>query len=118
MVSPINGDKSITASTERTGESAKNSRSEQAAISPSTSQERKTAVTLDSTLEVDNARQLYDLESQPSRVSAAQINTPDEARSLLGQILEQFSNEPEQAMLSQGSRAESPLASLLQNAPG
>jgi hypothetical protein len=117
MVSPINGDKSIAASTERAGESAKNNRSEQAATAPSNSQERKSAEPVGSTLEVNSARQLYDLESQTSRVSATQIKTPEEARSLLDQILEQFSNKPEQAMLSQGSRTEAPLVSVLQNAP-
>jgi hypothetical protein len=117
MVSPINGDKSVAASTERTGESAKNNRSEKAAIAPSTTQERQSAAPAGSTLEVNSARQLYDLENQASSVTSTQINTPDEARSLLGQILEQFSSNPEQAMLSQGSHAEESYASLLQNAP-
>jgi hypothetical protein len=117
MVSPINGDKSITASTERSEESAKNNRSEQAATAPSTSQERKSAEPAGSTLEVDSARQLYDLENQTSRVSGTEIKTPEEARSLLGQILEQFSNKPEQAMLTHGSSPAAPLASLLQTAP-
>jgi phage gp37-like protein len=117
MISPISGDKSIAASTERAGESSKNSRSEETTIAPSNAPELKTTEPLGTTVEVDKARQLYDLENQSPRVSGAQIATPEAARSLLDRILEQFSAMPEQAMKSQASAATAPLANLLQTAP-
>ncbi len=117
MISPISGDKPIAASTERAGESSKNSRIEQTSIAPSNAPEHKAAEPVGTTVEVDKARQLYELENQQSRVSGAQITTPEAARSLLDRILEQFSAMPEQAMKSQASDAAAPLANLLQTAP-
>lgn len=117
MVSPINSDKPIASSTERTGESAKNSRNEQAAKAPSSSQEHKSTEPAGTTVEVDKARQLYELANQKSRATGTEITTPEAARSLLNQILEQISAMPEQAMKSQASHAASPLANLLQTAP-
>jgi hypothetical protein len=117
MVSPINGDKPIAASTERSGESAKNSRREPASLAPSSSLKSNTAEPVGSIVEVDKARHLYDLENQTARVTAAEITTPEAARSLLDQILEQLNRAPEQAMKSQASGASAPLANLLQAAP-
>ncbi|MEJ2394148.1 MAG: ribosome maturation factor rimM, partial [Candidatus Thiodiazotropha sp.] len=70
-----------------------------------------------SIVEVDKARHLYDLENQTARVAATEITTPEAARSLLDQILEQLNRAPEQAMKSQASGETAPLANLLQTAP-
>jgi acetylglutamate synthase len=117
MVSPINGDTSIRTSTERSGETAKNSRGEQATSSSSLPLEQKSAKPSGSTVEVDDARQLFDLENQASRISGMETTTPEEARSLLDQVLEHIRNSPEEALASQGSRATSTLANLLQTNP-
>jgi hypothetical protein len=116
MVSPINGDKPITATAERSGESTKSSRGDQAASGPSNTLEHKAAKPVGATLEVDKARQLYDLESQKSRGTGQAIESPEAARSLLQEILEQFSAMPEQAVKSQGSQPAA-LANLLLSAP-
>ena len=116
MVSPITGDKPITATTEQAGESAKKSRSEQVAIGPSSSLEHKAAEPVGSTLEIDKARHLYELENQKSRVTENEITTPEAARSLLSEIIEQISTAPEQAMKSQGAQTAA-LANLLQSSP-
>ncbi|MEJ2692461.1 MAG: hypothetical protein P8166_05200 [Candidatus Thiodiazotropha sp.] len=117
MVSPINADKPITAPTERSGEPPKNSRSEQLPSAPSAPQQQRAVEATGATLEVDKARQLFDLENQQTRVSGTEITTPDAARSLLDRILEQFSSMPEEAMKTQGSQVPAPLANLLQTAP-
>lgn len=117
MVSPITGDKPITAPTGRSGESPKNSRSEQIPSAPSSPLGQRAIEATGTTLEVDKARQLFDLENQPNRVSGTEITTPDAAHSLLDTILEQFSTMPEQAMKTQGSQVTPPLANLLQTAP-
>lgn len=116
MVSPINGDKPITTTAERSGESAKSSRGEQAASGPSNTLEHKAAKPVGTTMEVDKARQLYDLESQQSRGTEQAVASPEAARSLLQEVLEQFSAAPEQAMKSQGSQSAA-LANLLLSAP-
>jgi hypothetical protein len=117
MVSPINGDKPITAPTGRSAESPKNSRSEQTPSAPSSPLEQRAVEGTGTTLEVDKARQLFDLENQQTRISGTEITTPDAARSLLDTIIEQFSSMPEQAMKTQGSQVMAPLANLLQTAP-
>ena len=117
MVNPVNGDKSISLTTDRPGASAKNARSEQAAVTPSPGPEAKTSAPLGTTLEVDDALQLYNLENQPPRVSGAGISSSEEARSLLDRILEQISAQPGQALKAQGSQAAAPLANLLKTAP-
>jgi hypothetical protein len=117
MVSPINGEKPLASSAERLGESTKNSRPEQRTGSPASSPENKPAEAADESPKLDQARQLYELENQTARPAGERITTPEAARSLLNQILEQISSTPEQAVKAQGA-VSSPLANLLQAAPG
>jgi K+/H+ antiporter YhaU regulatory subunit KhtT len=116
MVSPVNGDKPISPSTERSGQSSKNLKSEQAsALAPS--MQSATTEPVSAIVEVDKARQLYELESQKTNALDSTITSSEEARSLLNKILDQFNRAPEQALLSQGARSSSALANLLQTAP-
>ena len=117
MVSPINGEKPIATSTERLGESSKNNRPEQVAPSSASSRQSKPDEPTGDEIKLDQARQRLDLENQMTRPAGEQIATPEAARSLLDQILAQISSSPEQAFKAQGS-ASSPLANLLQSAPG
>ena len=117
MVSPINGEKPIAASTERLGESSKQNRSEQVAPTSPSSGQTKAAEPAGEEIKLDQARQRLDLENQMTRPAGEQIATPEAARSLLDQILTQISDAPEQAFKAQGS-VSSPLANLLQSAPG
>ncbi len=118
MVSPINGEKPIASSSERLGESAKNNRPEQSqASSAAGSPQQKPAETARDTPQLDQARQLFELENHTARPAGEDITTPEAARSVLGRILEQISSAPEQAIKAQGS-VPNPLANLLQTAPG
>ena len=117
MVSPVNGDKPLAPSTERSGQSSKSVKSEPAIGLPSQNTTGASAEPVSAIVEVDKARQLYEMESQKSSALDSAISTPDEARSLLNRILDQFGNAPEQALRSQGGNASAALANLLQTAP-
>jgi len=117
MVSPINGEKPIATSAERLAESSRNNRPEQPVASPASSPEKQPAESAADNLKLEQARQLFDLENRTARPAGKEITTPEAARSLLDQILEQISSTPEQAVKAQGS-VSSPLANLLQVAPG
>lgn len=116
MVSPVNGDKPVSPSTERSGGSHKSNQSQQVVAQPGTT-EHQASETASTTLEVDKARQLYEMESQKNRALASAIDTPEAARSLLDRIVNQFGNTPEQAFKSQASGSLTPLANLLEAAP-
>ncbi len=116
MVNPINGEKPLALSTERSGASAKNSRAERAEGSESP-REREGAEPAGASVDVDNARQLYEMETQRAQGATTQIATSEQARSVLQQVLQQFSTTPEQAMQSQGSGVSAQLAGVLQAAP-
>lgn len=117
MVSPINGEKPIATTTERPGESSKNHRAEQVAPSPASSSQAKPAEPAGEEIKLEQARQRLDLENQMTRPAGERIATPEAARSLLDQIVAQISDSPEQAFKAQGA-VTSPLANLLQSAPG
>lgn len=118
MVSQIHGDKPLPATTERTGESAGKRRSEpDTGQNMGRSQNAPAATVASDTVEVDKARQLYDLESQAIRPATTEIATPEQARSLLNRVMEQFSSQPEQALQSQTAGASASLANLLQSQP-
>lgn len=117
MISPVNGEKPLASSSERLGESSKNNRAEQTAGSPARSGENPSAPAASESPKLDQARQLYELENQAARPAGERIDTPEAARSLLDQILEQISHSPDQALKAQG-KVSSPLANLLQAAPG
>lgn len=116
MVSPVNGDKPITPATERTGQSNKGVKTAQTAVQTPT-MENTTSGPVSAIVEVDMARHLFELESQKSGALDSAISSPEEARSLLHKILDQFNSSPELALHSQGSKSASALANLLQTAP-
>ncbi len=116
MINPINGEKPLAISTERSGASTKNGRSERTEANESPLG-REAAEPVGTSVDVENARQLYEMETQRTQGAAVEIATPDQARSVLQQILQQFSAEPEQAMKSQASGVSARLAGVLQAAP-
>ncbi|MCU7798383.1 MAG: hypothetical protein KZQ75_14760 [Candidatus Thiodiazotropha sp. (ex Myrtea spinifera)] len=116
MVSPVNGDKSITSTTARSGESNSSAKPQQGGVQTETLDQKATEP-VSATLEVDKARQLYEMESQKNLAAGPAIETPEEARSVLGQILEQFSQTPALAMKTQAPETTATLASLLNAAP-
>lgn len=114
MVTPVNSDKPMTlgtngttpstgraSSTEATGDKNQNSIAPQADTGP----------------DVENARQLYQLENNPLETVRPSITSPEAARTLLNQILEQFSAAPADAIKVQGSGSNGLLGNLLSTAP-
>ena len=116
MINPLNGDKTLSSAMERSGESQKNARTEQTAIPPNASDSGKESA-VSPEVEVDQARQLYNLENQANRPVAASVDTPEAARSLLNTVLQQLQENPDQAYRTQASSASAPLARLLEQAP-
>ena len=116
MINPLNGDKPLSSAMERSGESQKNARTEPTAIPPNASDSGNEAPASPN-VEVDQARQLYNLEQQVNRPVAASIDTPEAARSLLSTVLQQLQDNPDQAFRTQASNASAPLARLLEQAP-
>jgi hypothetical protein len=116
MINPVHGDKPVAPSSERSDPSAKSRGQEERAARPVPGQ-AATASPTDTTLEVDKAWQLYQLENQGPRLESPGIASPEEARSLLARILDQISSAPRQALSSQGAMAGAALAHLLENAP-
>jgi hypothetical protein len=116
MINLINGDKPISPATERSGESHKSAKPEQANL-PSGTTEAQPDKPVGSNVEIDQARQLYNLETQANRPPASAVETPAAARSLLNTIMEQFRSTPEQAFKSQATQVSTPLAKLLEQAP-
>jgi hypothetical protein len=116
MIDPINSDKPISPATARSGESHKSVKPEQSGL-PSSAAEKQAETATGTTVEVDQARQLYNLENQVHSPLASTVKTPEAARSLLDTILEQFTSAPEQVFKSQATNVSAPLASLLEKAP-
>ncbi|MCU7932206.1 MAG: hypothetical protein KZQ90_15495 [Candidatus Thiodiazotropha sp. (ex Codakia rugifera)] len=116
MISPVNSDKPISTTTEQSGRSNQGKETGQATAS-TTTQEGKTPIADSSTLEVDNARQLFNIETHRANATNAVISTPEQARSLLENILQQFATSPESAAKSQATKVSTALSSLLESAP-
>jgi len=117
MVNPVTGDKPIAPPSERTAPSGRSHEPMQTATRLPSREEESPAGSPDTTLEVDQAQQLYALENQKAHLGSNGISTPEEARSLLARILEQISATPSQALSSQGAMAGAALAHLLESAP-
>ncbi|MCU7802856.1 MAG: hypothetical protein KZQ92_07795 [Candidatus Thiodiazotropha sp. (ex Lucinoma borealis)] len=116
MISPVNSDKPISTTTEQSGRSNRGNETDQTTVS-TTTQESRTSIADSSTLEVDNARQLFNIETNRANAANAVISTPEQARSLLENILQQFASSPESAAKSQAAKVSTTLSSLLESAP-
>lgn len=117
MVNPVTGDKPIAPSSERTAPSGRSHQPAQTAPRLSSREEESPTGSPDTTLEVDQAQQLYTLENQKAGLGSSGIATPEEARSVVARILEQIGAAPGQALSSQGAVAGAALAHLLESAP-
>ncbi|WP_177420965.1 hypothetical protein [endosymbiont of Lamellibrachia barhami] len=109
MVNPINGDKPITLTTEpslHSNRTATKGRGE-AEEAPARTHDTETTAT---NVQIDGARQLFELEQ--SRPDGA-LETPEQARSLLDQVLERLGTTPQAVMQAQTGNASATLANLL-----
>ncbi|MEJ2608687.1 MAG: ribosome maturation factor rimM [Candidatus Thiodiazotropha sp.] len=115
MINPVNSDKSITATTDKSGRSQASVKMDRVATS-NTTQQIQTTETHRQTLDVENARQLYQMESRRMDATSA-IDTPQQARSLLDSIVQQFTATPESAAKAQAAHVSTPITNLLEGAP-
>jgi hypothetical protein len=117
MVNPVNGDKPLSTTTTRSDASSRGKEATPVSGQSDSASQNQSAQSVGSSVDIDKGRQLYEMESQRSASTGQTIETPEQARSLLGQILNQISQAPDQAMKSQASTDASPLANLLESAP-
>jgi hypothetical protein len=116
MATPINPDKSFNNRADKptqTQERKPLGRDHQ----PDDSSDPQPTQAADSKVDVETARQLYQMESQRTVTASHQITNPEQASALLDQILAQISNTPEQALRAQAPKGPAVLASLLERAP-
>jgi hypothetical protein len=69
-------------------------------------------------LDVDSARQLFQLENNKPGTVGPGIETAEQAKTLMNQVLEQFAANPRQAFNTQSVASNPLLANLLEAAPG
>jgi hypothetical protein len=114
MINPVNSDKTVQTTTDKSTQSQGSKKTEQAT---STGVEQAQTVAEERpTLDVENARHLYQMEANRSGQSDA-LSTPQQARSMLDTLLQQFSSSPESAAQAQMAQVSKPLANLLESAP-
>ncbi|MEW8353390.1 MAG: hypothetical protein AB2665_06290 [Candidatus Thiodiazotropha sp.] len=117
MVSPVNSDKPINTTTEQSGRSHASQTTTETAAAQSKQQPPQPATANAPTVEVDQARQLYDIENNRIESSETLLKTPEEARSMMQSIVQQIAASPETAAKAQAAKASKPLSAILQNAP-
>jgi hypothetical protein len=117
MVNPINGDKPLSTTTTRSDASSRGKEATPVSGQSESATQHQSTKSVSASVDIDKGRQLYEMESQRSAATGQTIETPEQARSLLSQILNQITQAPEQAMKSQASTASSPLSNLLESAP-
>lgn len=116
MINPVNSEKNIQTTTDKSSQSHAKTQTNPATAPSEQLQQAHAPSSNPPTLEVENARQLYEMETARSE-SAAAITTPKQARSLLGTLVQQFASSPESAAKAQLGHITKPLANLLASAP-
>lgn len=116
MISPINSDKTVNASTEQSGRSNPSQKTT-AASEQATARQSQAAEPNSATLEVDLARRLFDIENNRMQRSETNLETPQQARSLLESVVQQITASPQAAAKAQAGKASSQLSGILQSAP-
>jgi hypothetical protein len=116
MINPVNSDKTVNTSTDKPSESQSRVKTDSLAPASSSSPSSPSLASSQSTLNVENARQLFEMENARSG-SATSLTTPEQARSTLNSILQKFTQEPESTAKVQLSRIAPSLANLLKHMP-
>ena len=115
MVTTVNPEKSVNSRVDTT------SQSKQRVSSPQDRQASAPAEAIsgqaeDSQVDVETARQLYQMENHRA-AAGSRITTPEQAQSQLGQLLQQISDNPGQFLQSHSPRSPVALSNLLERAP-
>jgi hypothetical protein len=115
MVTPVNPDKSVNHrldAARQPGQRMSTGQDRQATDSPQPQAQPAT----ESRLEIETARQLYQLENQRAS-NAPRITTPEQASVLLGEMLQQFTDNPAQSLQAQSPPSPTALRNLLERSP-
>jgi hypothetical protein len=115
MVAPVNPDKSISTRIDSQSQSVQQ-RSTTQGRQTTDSTPKRPAETEDSRVDVESARQFYQMENHRA-TGASRISNPDQASDLLGRILQQFTANPGQSLQAQSSPNPATLSNLLERAP-
>ncbi|MES9992949.1 MAG: hypothetical protein ABW098_13405 [Candidatus Thiodiazotropha sp.] len=116
MISPVNSDKPINTTTEQSGRSHKGQNTS-AATAPQSKPQTEAVKANDASVDVDQARRLFDIENNSIAPPETPLNSAQEARSTLDAMLQQITASPDTAAQAQASKASSQLSTILQNAP-
>jgi hypothetical protein len=68
-------------------------------------------------VEIDDARQLYRMENTRGAEDSERIKGPEQAREVLGRVLQQLADRPAQAMQAYQMGGTNQIARLLESAP-
>jgi biopolymer transport protein ExbB/TolQ len=118
MISPVNSDKPVNVTTDHSDRSQASRKTTEATQLPSAQQNTQRSQSTGSTVEVDQARRLFDIENSDAQPLENAPQTPEQARSLLDGILQQLTANPETAAEAQaGSSSADAIASILRSAP-
>lgn len=116
MVTPVNPDKSVSSFADKPLQSNQRMPTGQDHQSKDPAASRSTASS-EIHVDVESARQLYQMEHQQTAAVSNRVTTPQQAKTLLDQILQQFSATPDKTLQAQAPNGTAALANLLQRAP-
>ncbi|MGD8912076.1 MAG: hypothetical protein PVI97_02400 [Candidatus Thiodiazotropha sp.] len=117
MISPVSSDKAINTSTDQSGRSHSSQKTAETSA-PSTTQQTQETQANSPTVEVDQARKLFDIENNRVETSNNTLQTPEQARSLVESTVQQIVTTPESAARAQaGNASTDPIMHILASAP-
>jgi hypothetical protein len=116
MVTPVNPDKTVSGRADKPLQTNQRMPTGQDHQPKDAAASHATATT-ETQVDVESARQLYQMENQRPAAAGSRITTQQQARTLLDQILQQFSATPDKTLQAQSPNGTAALANLLQRAP-
>ncbi len=117
MINPINSNKTVNTTTDRAGTTHNPGRSEAVnGQNPAPSRDTEGVTETSDAPDIENARQLYQLEHTRG-ANGVTLETSAQARSVLDNLLQQFSENPARAASAQLSQVSQPMGNLLKLMP-
>jgi hypothetical protein len=117
MINPVNSNKTVNTTADRPGTTRTQDPSNAQASQTATLSRGGEAVADNSAApDIENARQLYQMEYTRSS-SGVTLSSSGEARSVLDNLLQQFSDHPARAASAQLANVSQPMANLLKLMP-
>ncbi|MET0066167.1 MAG: hypothetical protein ABW076_07460 [Candidatus Thiodiazotropha sp.] len=116
MINPVNSNKTVNTTTDRTATPGTRDSSGSSGRDASPVRGTETVDEPRSAPEIENARQLYQME-QTRNGAGVSLASPAEARATLDNLLQQFTGNPAGAASAQLANVTSPMANLLKLMP-